>query len=84
MLNHPEAYGDCIIWDALGEALIIYDSARFRTEVLPKLYGQSQFASFTRSSLPSVISPWNCSDRYLARGLGQLNAVTFHNITCTQ
>ncbi|GAA5879830.1 hypothetical protein JCM8547_005777 [Rhodosporidiobolus lusitaniae] len=48
MLSRPETYADVIVWDAEGQAFIVHHTARFHDEVLPRLFGHSQSASFSR------------------------------------
>ncbi|GAA6052709.1 hypothetical protein NBRC10513_003438 [Rhodotorula toruloides] len=48
LLGHPESYQDCIVWDSTGEAFIVNANKRFCDEVLPRLFGHRNLASFTR------------------------------------
>ncbi|BGP70816.1 hypothetical protein NBRC10513v2_004177 [Rhodotorula toruloides] len=48
LLGHPESYRDCIVWDSPGEAFIVNANKRFCDEVLPRLFGHRNLASFTR------------------------------------
>ncbi|GEM06135.1 heat shock transcription factor [Rhodotorula toruloides] len=48
LLGHPEIYQDCIVWDSAGEAFIVNANKRFCDEVLPRLFGHGNLASFTR------------------------------------
>lgn len=49
LLGHPESYQDCIVWDSTGEAFIVNANKRFCDEVLPRLFGHRNLASFTRA-----------------------------------
>ncbi|BGO94718.1 hypothetical protein NBRC10512_007334 [Rhodotorula toruloides] len=48
LLGNPESYQDCIVWDSTGEAFIVNANKRFCDEVLPRLFGHRNLASFTR------------------------------------
>ncbi|BGP36488.1 hypothetical protein JCM10450v2_000387 [Rhodotorula kratochvilovae] len=48
LVSYPECYQDCVVWDSSGESFIINANKRFVSEVLPRLFGHGNAASFTR------------------------------------
>ncbi|GAA6035912.1 hypothetical protein JCM8097_005159 [Rhodosporidiobolus ruineniae] len=48
LLSRPDAYADCITWDGEGKAFIVHHCQRFHSEVLPRVFGHQNSASFTR------------------------------------
>ncbi|GAA6056008.1 hypothetical protein JCM3770_002139 [Rhodotorula araucariae] len=48
LVSYPECYQDCVVWDSSGESFIINANRRFVNEVLPRLFGHTNAASFTR------------------------------------
>ncbi|GAA6022193.1 hypothetical protein JCM10207_003938 [Rhodosporidiobolus poonsookiae] len=48
LVSHPESYADCITWDTEGKTFIVHSCKRFTGEVLQRMFGHTNLASFTR------------------------------------
>ena len=77
LLGHPESYRDCIVWDSPGEAFIVNANKRFCDEVLPRLFGHRNLASFTRAFLLTRLRAEQCADSRSSRRPTQRPSRTF-------
>ncbi|KPV78230.1 uncharacterized protein RHOBADRAFT_50725, partial [Rhodotorula graminis WP1] len=56
LLSQPHNFQDCVVWDSSGASFILNANERFVGDVLPRLFGHGNVASFTRQlNLPSPL-----------------------------
>ncbi|GAA5907733.1 hypothetical protein JCM8208_005502 [Rhodotorula glutinis] len=48
LLSQPHNFQDCVVWDSSGTSFIVSANDRFVGDVLPRLFGHGNTASFTR------------------------------------
>ena len=55
LVSQPHSFKDCVVWDSSGTSFIVSANDRFVGDVLPRLFGHSNMASFTRASPSSRV-----------------------------
>ncbi|GAA5838549.1 hypothetical protein JCM9279_003278 [Rhodotorula babjevae] len=48
LVSQPHNFQDCVVWDGSGTSFIVSANERFVSDVLPRLFGHGNMASFTR------------------------------------
>ncbi|GAA5944351.1 hypothetical protein JCM3775_002893 [Rhodotorula graminis] len=51
LLSQPHNFQDCVVWDSSGASFILNANERFVGDVLPRLFGHGNVASFTPDRL---------------------------------